>query len=140
MKLTFANEFGDTVKVEKDSGEVYFSPRLPSGALYGEDQEFIEEQYKLAVPEDQRPPEFINNGENHNGAYHEAVIAWAEANLIDPYVAPPLSWEEENAETLTFLEDIDKKSVRALREGDTARIAALETEASSLRATLTPRS
>ncbi len=41
-----------------------------------------------------------------------------------------------NGAILTQLAAIDAKSIRALREGDTARIAALEAEAAALRAQL----
>jgi hypothetical protein len=38
-----------------------------------------------------------------------------------------------NAEILAKLEQIDRKSIRALREGDSQRIHALESEAAALR-------
>lgn len=39
----------------------------------------------------------------------------------------------ERDEALTALEDIDRKSIRALREGNISRLAALEDEAEKLR-------
>ncbi len=47
------------------------------------------------------------------------------------YIAP--TFETLNAALLAQLEDIDRKSVRALREGDTARIAQLNEQAATLR-------
>lgn len=52
---------------------------------------------------------------------------------IDARRSAGRSAEEINREIMLKLESIDKKSIRALREGDAARIDALESEASELR-------
>lgn len=48
----------------------------------------------------------------------------------------PISVDDFNAPILQALETIDKKSIRALREGDQSRIISLETEAVALRSKL----
>lgn len=47
-----------------------------------------------------------------------------------------LGFEQRNAVILEQLAEIDRKSIRALREGDNARIADLESEAATLRSKL----
>ena len=44
--------------------------------------------------------------------------------------------DEINAPIIAQLAEIDKKTIRPLREGDTARVAALDAEAAALRAQL----
>jgi hypothetical protein len=43
------------------------------------------------------------------------------------------TFDSKNSDLLMQLEDIDKRSIRALREGNTARIQELETQAATLR-------
>jgi len=43
------------------------------------------------------------------------------------------TFDSKNSDLLMQLEDIDKRSIRALREGNTARIQELETQAAILR-------
>lgn len=52
---------------------------------------------------------------------------------IDARRAAGPTASEVNPEILMRLEIIDRKSIRALREGDQARIASLEAEAAALR-------
>lgn len=52
---------------------------------------------------------------------------------IIPALRPELSVEQHNTQILDALEIIDRKSIRALREGNNARIAELESQASELR-------
>lgn len=47
-----------------------------------------------------------------------------------------ISKDQHNAPILAALAAIDAKTIRPLREGDTARVAALDAEAASLRAQL----
>ena len=66
---------------------------------------------------------------------YAAYLAWVEAgNTPDP-VDPP-SKEELNDPILAQLDAIDAKSIRALREGDAARVADLEAQAAALRSQL----
>lgn len=70
--------------------------------------------------------------------FQEYIDAW-EAQSPPPPSAEQLAiWDEENrvADIKQRLVEIDSKSIRAIREGDTARIAALEAEAAALRAEL----
>lgn len=55
--------------------------------------------------------------------------------IVKRYPDPP-SKEEYNAPILASLQVIDSKSIRALREGDSQRIAALENQAIILRGKL----
>lgn len=50
-----------------------------------------------------------------------------------PAPAPPISDAIHNAAILAQLEAIDAKSIRPLREGDSARVTALEVQAAALR-------
>lgn len=56
-----------------------------------------------------------------------------EQNEIDARIASPISKELVNAPILSALLDIDRKSIRALREGDSVRVKSLEDEAIELR-------
>lgn len=49
------------------------------------------------------------------------------------FSAAPVDVAAHNAPILTALEVIDAKSIRPLREGDTARVTALEVQAAALR-------
>lgn len=61
-------------------------------------------------------------------------IGWS---YINGHLTPPkseqVSNEQFNASILSALEVIDRKSIRALREGNSVRIAELESQASELR-------
>ena len=66
---------------------------------------------------------------------YAAYLAWvAEGNTPLP-VDPPTA-AEINAPIYAQLDAIDAKSIRALREGDASRVAAIEAQATALRATL----
>ncbi len=78
-------------------------------------------------------------------------LVWENQEISKPTDQDLIAWESEYAEQLVFnsnkalnkpiydeLNRIDIKSIRALREGNTERINALELEASSLRAQLLP--
>lgn len=56
-----------------------------------------------------------------------------EQAAIDAIRSAPISAEVHNAPILAALAEIDSKSIRALREGNQARIDALESEAVVLR-------
>lgn len=60
---------------------------------------------------------------------------WDGANYVSP-ATPPISPDQHNAPILAQLATIDSKSIRALREGDAVRIAALEAQAAALRSQL----
>lgn len=68
------------------------------------------------------------------------AIGWSfvDGSLIPP--APSQTATERNAQILSALEAIDRKTPRAVREsiqtGDSTRVIALETEAATLRAQL----
>lgn len=55
---------------------------------------------------------------------------------VVPKQAPEPTAAEHNAPILAALEALDAKSIRPLREGDTARVASLEQQAAALRLTL----
>ena len=55
---------------------------------------------------------------------------------VEPAPPVPVSMEVYNAPLLAELERIDLKSIRALREGDAARIADFEAQAAALRVQL----
>ena len=59
-----------------------------------------------------------------------------EAEFEASRVPKPPTKEEVNAPILAQLSAIDLKSIRALREGDDARVSSLESEAATLRAQL----
>lgn len=78
-----------------------------------------------------------NNVHWLDSAEHEAIlppgsvqISYAEADALR-YREP--TKEEINAPILAQLAEIDKKTIRPLREGDSARVAALDAEAAELR-------
>lgn len=55
----------------------------------------------------------------------------------DPVVPPHVpTMAEINAPIYAQLDELDRKSIRALREGDAARVAQIEAQATALRATL----
>ena len=66
---------------------------------------------------------------------YAAFLAWQEAGGVPDPVDPP-SAAEINAPIYAKLDELDRKSIRALREGDAARVAQIEAQASALRATL----
>ena len=53
--------------------------------------------------------------------------------VVVPLVGQPVSTKDFNAPILAELDAIDAKSIRPLREGDTARVGMLEQQAASLR-------
>lgn len=55
---------------------------------------------------------------------------------VVPKSVPVQSAAEHNAPILAALEGLDAKSIRPLREGDAARVTALEQQAAALRLTL----
>ncbi len=68
---------------------------------------------------------------------YAAYLAWVEAGGVPDPVDPP-SAAEINAPIYAKLAEIDLKSIRPAREGDTVRLAALEDQAKLLRAQLVP--
>ena len=64
-------------------------------------------------------------------------FAGVDWSVIEAAVeAAPPTVEQQNAVIKFQLQEIDQKSIRALREGDTARVAALEADAVTLRSQL----
>lgn len=57
-------------------------------------------------------------------------------NGVELAPSAPVTLEAHNAPILTALARIDAKSIRPLREGDSARVADLEAQAAALRAKL----
>ena len=80
---------------------------------------------------------------SHAGSYIEVTedqrLNWpiyqanAGRNGLEPAPPVPMSAERHNMPILAALDAIDGKSIRALREGDAARIASLESQAAALR-------
>jgi hypothetical protein len=68
-----------------------------------------------------------------DAAEHEALMAQVEANQI-PYPEP--TPEQIAAEAKAKLREIDLASIRAIREGDTVRMAEWEQKAALIRAAL----
>ena len=66
---------------------------------------------------------------------YAAYLAWVESGGVADPVDPP-SAAEINAPIYAALDEIDRKSIRPVREGDVARVAALEAQALALRAQL----
>lgn len=66
---------------------------------------------------------------------YAAFLAWVGAGGVPDPVGPP-SADEINAPIYVQLDALDRKSIRALREGDAARVAQIEAQATALRATL----
>lgn len=64
-------------------------------------------------------------------------IGWrmVEGKLIEPAPTPQTP-EEINAPILAALEEIDRRTIRPLSEGETSRVAELRAQASKLRAKL----
>lgn len=60
----------------------------------------------------------------------------ADVPQPEPEPVPPTAEQLRRGEIITALATIDQKSIRALREGDAARIATLEAQAAALRAEL----
>ena len=81
-----------------------------------------------------RLPDYASIPKNEaNGDYKEYLAWLAKGNTplpADPYTKPRV------IEIQVELQLIDAKSIRALREGDSARIAALEAQAETLRVEL----
>lgn len=79
----------------------------------------------------------------HTNCYIEVTeaqrLSWpiyranAARDGLEPAPPLPQSVEQFNAPILAALASIDAKSIRALREGDAARIASLESQAAALR-------
>lgn len=57
-------------------------------------------------------------------------------DTIIPAPQPELTTEQRNAPILAALEEIDRKTIRPLSEGETERVAELRAQAASLRAQL----
>ena len=66
---------------------------------------------------------------------YAAYLAWVEAGGVPDPVDPPTA-AEINAPIYAALDEIDRKSIRPAREGDAARLAALEVQAAALRSQL----
>lgn len=66
---------------------------------------------------------------------YAAYLAWVVAGGV-PDPADPPSAAEINAPIYAALDEIDRKSIRPAREGDAARLAALEVQAAALRSQL----
>ena len=66
---------------------------------------------------------------------YAAYLAWVEAGGVPDPVDQP-SAAEINAPIYAALDEIDRKSIRPVREGDVARLAALEVQAAALRSQL----
>ena len=60
---------------------------------------------------------------------------WDGVAFIAPSSPPPTK-DEINAPIYSALDEIDRKSIRPIREGDVARMAALEAQALALRSQL----
>lgn len=67
------------------------------------------------------------------GCQKERDCTPEEQAEIDARRAAGPSPDEVNAPILASLEEIDRKSIRALREGNSVRIAELESQATELR-------
>lgn len=66
---------------------------------------------------------------------YAAYLAWVDAGGVPDPVDPPTA-AEINAPIYAQLDELDRKSIRALREGDAARVAQIEAQATALRAML----
>lgn len=66
----------------------------------------------------------------------DVTTAWTYDGSFHAPVTPAPTKDQLNAPVLAQLEEIDRRSIRALREGNTQRISDLEAQAVSLRAQL----
>jgi len=73
--------------------------------------------------------------ERHGVALFNAAVAGDFGPIAD-YVAPIQTIVEKKAEIYSQLAALDAKSIRPMREGDAARVAALEAQSAQLRAKL----
>ena len=80
-----------------------------------------------------------DDAESHGRALFSAAVA-GDFGEVAPYVAPVIdpavAATMRHAEILTALAEIDKKSIRALREADAVRIAELNAQAVAQRVEL----
>lgn len=69
--------------------------------------------------------------------YANGVVTFGwQTTPRDPAEVAAIAKERANAPIQRQLDELDRKSIRALREGDQARISAIEAEAATLRAQL----
>ena len=77
--------------------------------------------------------EALTDSDSHGGIQCPADVAIGWSYSGGAFSAPPVSEAERVAGIKAKLALLDSKSIRALREGDAMRIAALEAEAATLR-------
>lgn len=135
--IQFRHKVSGDLLTEKQLRATHADKSLPA-VLAGATLDLLNVDPVLQGP---KPPCGVHQEIIFNGVTYEKGVwmtCWAVRNLPQEVVAERGAQEValHNAPILQALQDIDARSIRALREGDQVRINALEAEAAALRSQL----